>query len=169
MALLRDKHLPHPGNPKGEPNLGEREFEIGLDEQYKQAGASGTVESVDTKTKRNDRSEDYYDTLRMERLHYQNRQYSLDLAEREIALTERRNRENERELAAKNREYSTHLANLAAGEHYRHGYDKLQNLEAIEAVSNKHVFDGYNIEALRSAVNVAIAEAFKRYEEAPKK
>lgn len=158
MGFIRDKHLPHPGNPKGEPNLGEREFEVGLDEQYKQAGASGTKALVDDRAKRNDRSEDYYETLRLERLAYQNKQASLDIAEREMALTERRNRESERERVQANREYTLHMANLKANDHYSVGFDRQVNLEAIEAKSNSEVLTGFDLQALRGLIVAAVAE-----------
>lgn len=143
----------------------EHEFETGMDEQAKQAAMNALSQGVDEQTKRDDRSEDYYETLRLERLHQKIKAESLEMADREIALTERRNRENERALTTANREYSTHLANLAAGEHYRHGYDKLQNLEPAEAKAMSEVLTGYDMQALRGAIDVAIAEAFKRYAE----
>jgi hypothetical protein len=148
MPLFKDKQLPHPGNPKGEPNFGEREFETGIDEQYKQAGASGTKSLVDDRSKRNDRSEDYYSTLVNERMSLMNEKA--------------RNQENERATRAQNIEAAANLARLAAGEHYRHGYDKLQNLEPAEAEAISQVLSGPQIEAIQSMVIKILGDAVKK-------
>lgn len=134
-------------------------YETGMDEQAKQSAMSSNEEGVDEKSKRDDRSEDYYDTLRLERLHQKIKLESLELAEREQALVERKNRESEYTTLKANREYSTHMLNLKAAEHYRHGYDKLQNLEVSEAKAQSEVLTGYDLQAVRAAVDVAVAQA----------
>jgi len=145
-------------NPFGK----EKDYETGMDEQAKQSAMTKLSEGVQTAVKENDRSGDYYETLKYERLERINQSKALVNAEREQALTERRNREQERAVMVANREVSTNLANLSAGEHYRHGYDKLQNIEPAEAKAISEVLTGFDLQALRAAIDVAITEALRK-------
>jgi len=145
-------------NPFGK----EKDYETGMDEQAKQSAMTKLSEGVGTAVKENDRSGDYYETLKYERLERYDQGKNLVTAERELALTERRNREQERQILMANREQTTHLANLKSVEHYRHGYDKLQNLEPAEAKAISEVLTGFDLQAIRAAVDVAITEALTK-------
>lgn len=147
MPLFKDKQLPHPGNPKGEPNLGEREYETGTDEQAKQSAMNKLSEAVVSLARDNDRSSDHYESLRIHNLYNDLKRQSLDLAEREMALTERRNRETEREMAQKNREFTTHCANL-----------QFIELDPKEAKSVSEVLSGVQIEAVKTILVATLKE-----------
>ena len=102
----------------------EKPFETGMDEQAKQAAMSKLGESVTSLARDNDRSSDYFETVRLSNLVHLEKMRSLELAEREQGLLERKNRESERAILIANREFSTHQANLRLA----------FNVEAIRAI-----------------------------------
>jgi hypothetical protein len=129
----------------------EKDYETGMDEQAKQSAMSSLSDKVTQENRRDDRSSDYNETLRYERLERSASRQSTDdnlaSAEREQALTERRNREQERAVLVANREYATHLSNLSRAE-----------LDAIQSKANTEVFTGFDNQALRGLIIAAVAE-----------
>lgn len=133
----------------------EKSFETGMDESYKNTAAEGTGQRSGVANREDDRAVDFDSSLKQLQL----RKQELDIAEREQGLVERRNREAENALSAKNREYSIHMANLKQNDHYTFGYDKLNNLEAVESRSNALVLEGEAGLSIRAAIAAEVQKA----------
>ena len=143
----------------------ERSWETLKDEQAAQSAANKLGEQVVTHARDNDWNAYAYERLRLEELGLQNAERRLQIAEREQALREARNRESERATERANREYTLHAMNAKHNDHYTLGFDKQLNIEPSEAKSHSEILSGYDLQALRGIVSVAVAEAFKRYKE----
>ena len=151
----------------------EREFETGMDEAYKQTAHEATGQRSTSMSREDDRAIDYNSTLQYQYVENKLKTQALDLAEREMSLTERKNRESERALAAQNREAerailvanresSTHMANLKMNDHYSLGYDKQLNLEAVEGRSNALVLEGEAGISIRAAIAAEVQRQLTR-------
>ena len=126
----------------------EESFETGMDEQAKQAGMTKLGEGVTTSNRDNDYIASHIEGLRHRQLQietlereHEYKVKSLELAEREQALTEKRNKA-----------FNQDLADKQALEHSRFGFDKLNNLEPSEAVAQSNVLPSTTIEAIRAIV-----------------
>lgn len=86
----------------------ETTYESGMDENFKSTAVNAAHDALNSQDRRNDHHASYVEMMR----HNQVKIQSLELAEREMALTERRNREQERAQLVANREFSTHALNL---------------------------------------------------------
>ena len=142
----------------------ERTYESGMDEQAKQAAMSALGEKVETIDKRGDRSGDYYETLRLERLAHVRKTESLELRERELAQRERELTHAERQQALKaeqDRDMARHMANLKAINHQGKAFEEMIEKDAEEAKAVSEIFSGVQIEAIKSAVAVAVAEVLR--------
>lgn len=137
----RDPRLPHPGNPKGEPNLAEREFETGTDEQAKQSAMNKLSEGVVSLARDNDWNAYAYERLRLEDVALSHSERRLEIAERQQALRESKNRELDQSTMRVNREFSTHMANL-----------QMVELDPKEAKSVDQVLNGPTLEAIKTTM-----------------
>jgi hypothetical protein len=135
----------------------EKTFETGMDEQAKQGAMQNLSEKVDTHDKRNDRSADYYETLRLERLLHARKMESLELRERELAQAERQ----QALKAEQDRDVVRHMSNLKALNHQGKAYEELIEKDAEEAKAISEILSGVQIEAIKSAVAVAVAEVLR--------
>lgn len=135
----------------------EHSFETGMDEQAKQGAMQNLTEKVAGHDTRNDRSQDYYETLRMERLAHQRKIDALELAERELGLSEKK----QALKAEQDRDLVRHRMNLSAVSHDAKAFEELIEKDAEEAKAVSEILSGVQIEAIKSAVAVAVAEVLK--------
>jgi len=135
----------------------EKEFETGMDEQAKQGAMQNLTEKVAGHDTRNDRSQDYYETLRLERLAHSRKMESLELRERELAQAERQ----QALKAEQDRDVVRHMANLKSLTHSGKAFEEMIEKDAEEAKAVSEILSGVQIEAIKSAVAVAVAEVLK--------
>ena len=115
-------------------------------------------EKVDGHDRRADRSGDYYETLRLERLAHSRKMESLELRERELAQAER----EQRLKAEQDRDAVRHMSNLKAMTHAGKAFEELNEKDAEEAKAISEILSGTQIEAIKSAVSVSVAEVLKQ-------
>lgn len=130
-------------------------FESGMDEQAKQSGMNKLGEQVITHDRANDRSQDFYEQLRQQKLDYERRLQEIELASKDLRLREQEQALTERRQVA----FNTDLANKQALRHENHGYDKLSNLEAVEAMGNAKVF---NSDDLKKSIETIVLDVLKK-------
>jgi len=135
----------------------ERSFETGMDEQAKQAAMQNLTEKVAGHDTRNDRSQDYYETLRLERLTHVRKIETLELAERELGLSEKK----QALKAEQDRDLVRHMANVKSLTHASKAFEEMIEKDAEEAKAVSEILSGVQIEAIKSAVAVAVAEVLK--------
>ena len=125
------------------------------EEKYTEQNHSEKVAGHD---RRNDRSGDYYETLRLERLAHSRKMESLELRERELAQAER----EARLKAEQDRDVVRHMSNLKSMTHAGKAFEELQEKDAEEAKAISEILSGTQIEAIKSAVSVSVAEVLKQ-------